>query len=74
MKEETSTWQFLKDVEEEIYGILIYLILALQKNALGFPDGSVGKNPLANMEVRVPPLVKEDLACRKATKPIHHND
>ena len=70
---ETSMWQFSKDVEEEIYGILIYLIPALQKNALGLPDGSVGKNPLANMEVQVPPLVKEDLTCREATKPIHHN-
>ena len=33
----------------------------------------MGKNPLANKEIRVPYLVKEELTCREATKLVHHN-
>ena len=39
----------------------------------GFPGGAVVKNPPANAGTRVQALVREDLTCRGATKPVHHN-
>ena len=40
---------------------------------LGFPDGTVVKNPPANAGDTVQALVREDPTCRGATKPIRHN-
>ena len=39
---------------------------------LGFPGGSVGKNPLPGQETRVRSLVQEDPPCCGAIKPVHH--
>ena len=38
-----------------------------------FPGGTVVKNPPANAGDTVRSLVREDLTCRGATKPVRHN-
>ena len=44
----------------------------LRIRLLGFPGGSVVKNPSANAG-ETQALVQEDLKCLRATKPVHHN-
>ena len=38
-----------------------------------FPGGAVVKNLPANAGYTVPALVREDLTCCGAAKPVHHN-
>ena len=38
----------------------------------GFPGGSAVKNPLPKQETQVQSLIREDLTCQGATKPIRH--
>ena len=45
----------------------------VKQKTMGLSGGSVAKNPPANAEDMVQPLVQEDTTCLGATKPMHHN-
>ena len=45
----------------------------LQEVKLGFPGGLVVKNLHANAKTQVQFLMREDLICHRATKPMCHN-
>ena len=59
----TKCWDFIR----RIYYIFI------KNNMKGFPGGSVVKNPPANAEDTVLPLVQENPTCCGAAKPVSHN-